>query len=91
MSYELLILAFIMLVFCFLMQLFTVKAMFSLFNSVRPEGTREIKPIKLAEKSHKRTHEQTDEHAEKERKQYEAIMRNLERFDGTELGQEEVG
>ena len=87
MSYDLLILAFIMLVFCFLMQYFTVKVMFSLFNSVRPEGAKKIEPI-LTKKSKKQ--KEAEKEARKEKERFDTIMRNLDAYDGTEIGQEEV-
>jgi len=89
MSYDLLILAFIMLLFCVFMQIITAKVMLSLFNSVRPASTREVKPVSLVEKKAD-WQEPVDNRVNEEKERYEAIMRNLEAFDGTGFGQEEV-
>ena len=45
MSYDVLILVFLILVFCFFSMMLVVNVMFTLFNSARPEGMKEIKPI----------------------------------------------
>ena len=96
MSYELLILVFLLMVFWSFMTIFVIKAMFSLFNSVRPEGSSEIKlsdmdvfRVKMPKRKTKEQREAEKEAAE-ERRRYEIIMRNLEAFDGTGIGQEEV-
>ena len=96
MSYELLILVFLLMVFWSFMTIFVIKAMFCLFNSVREEGQREIKMSDLAgfrvkiPKKKTKAQREAEEKAAEERRQYEAIMRNLDAFDGTGLGQEEV-
>lgn len=86
MSYDMLILAFLMLIFCFFMQILTIKVMFSLFNSARPDGFEEIKPFKLTKKRPKKVSKEDVE----EQRRYETIMRNLEAYDGSGIGQEEV-
>lgn len=85
MSYDVLILVFLILVFCFFSMMLVVNVMFTLFNSARPEGMKEIKPIFPRKTTPKKTRAQ----AEAERK-YEIIMENLEAYDGTEIGQKEV-
>ena len=89
MSYDVLICVFIMLIFCFLMQIFTVKVMIALFNSHREEGTRKIKPIKFIDKQ-KKKHRADVEKAQKQQKQFETLMENLDMYDGTSVGQKEV-
>ena len=86
MSYDMLILAFLMLIFCFFMQILTIKVMFSLFNSVRPEGTEEVKPFIFTKKRPKKVSKEDVE----EQRRYETIMRNVDAYDGTGIGQEEV-
>lgn len=92
MSFDLVVLALIMLIFCVFMQIFTVKVMFSLLNSVRPDEVKEIKPIKLIEKKPKKSEEQLafEEKQAKAQREYETLMRNLDNFDGSGFGQEEV-
>lgn len=91
MSYDVLILVFLILVFCFFSMAFTVNVLFSMFNSVRPEGTKEIKPI-LPPRKTKKSREQLEleKKTEEEQRKYDTIMRNLEAYDGTDIGQEEV-
>ena len=86
MSIDLLILAFLMLLFCIAMQIVTIKTLFSVFNAVRPKEVREIKPINLIEKEEKSHIEIKSAETERD----EAIMRNLDIYDGTPFGQEEV-
>lgn len=86
MSIDLLILAFLMLLFCIAMQIVTIKTLFSMFNAVRPKEVREIKPINLIEKEEESHLEIKSAETERD----EAIMRNLNIYDGTPLGQEEV-
>lgn len=88
MSYDLLILAFIMLVFCFFMQILTVKVIFSVLNAKNGQ----IKDVKIVGKKLKKTEyeKKREEMARKEQEQFDTIMRNLEAYDGTEIGQEEV-
>ena len=92
MSYETIAVAFLILVFCFFTQIFVVKTMISLLNSARPEGIREIKTVELVKRKPKKTktEREMEEKAAEERRQYETIMRNLEAYDGTGIGQEEV-
>lgn len=91
MSYDVLILVFLILVFCFFSMAFTVNVLFSMFNSVRPEGTKEIKAI-LPKRTPRKSKEQREleQKAEEEQRKYDTIMRNLEAYDGTDIGQEEV-
>lgn len=86
MSYEVLILVFLLMVFWSFMTIFVIKAIFSVFNSVRPEETREIRfmPMRKPKKTAK------DKEAEAAQRKYDTIMRNLEAYDGTGIGQEEV-
>lgn len=91
MSYDVLILVLLILAFCFFSMVFTVNVLFSVFNSVRPEGTKEIKavfPKKITKKS--KAQRELEKKAEEEQRKYETIMRNLEAYDGTDIGQEEV-
>ena len=85
MSYDVLILVFLILVFCFFSMVFFVKVLLSVFNSARPEGMKEIKPIFKAEKPPKKS--KAEQEAER---RYNTIMENLEAYDGTEIGQKEV-
>ena len=85
MSYDVLILVFLILVFCFFSMILTVNVLLSVFNSARPEGMREIKPILKQDKTPKKSKAQI----EAERK-YDIIMENLEAYDGTGIGQKEV-
>ena len=91
MSYDVLILVLLILIFCFFSMMLTVNVLFSMFNSVRPEGTKEIKPI-LPHKTPKKskTQRELEQKAEEEQRRYDTIMRNLEAYDGTDIGQEEV-
>lgn len=86
MSYELVVLVVIMLVFCFLMQIFTVKVMISVLNS---KAETPIKQIKLFERKPK-TDKRAEIEAKKEQERFDTIMRNLDAYDGSDLGQEEV-
>ena len=82
MSYEALILAFLILFFCFATTVFVVKVMVSVFNSAK-EG-KEIKFPEFFE--HK---PEKPKMTEAERK-LKIISENLEAYDGTEIGQKEV-
>ena len=92
MSYDLLILAFLMLIFCFLMQILTVKIVFSILNATRKDGEKEIKPIKIVERPAKKSKAQieAEKRAKKQEEEWNTIMRNLEVYDGTDLGQEDI-
>ena len=95
MSYDVLILVFLILVFCFFSMTLTVNVMFSLFNSARPDGMKEFKMeniIKLPEKKHKKSEYELflEEQDKKAQERYNTIMENLEAYDGTEIGQKEV-
>lgn len=70
----------------------TVNVMFRMFNAVRPEGTKEIKPIQMPKKAPKKTAEERAmaEEVAKSKRRYDTIMANLDVFDGTEIGQKEV-
>ena len=91
MLYDVLILVFLILIFCFFSMMLTVNVMFRMFNAVRPEGTKEIKPLEL-KKQPKKTKEQLEieKKAAEEKRKYETIMSNLDAYDGTEVGQKEV-
>ena len=95
MSYDVLILAFLILVFCFFTMTLTVNVMFSLFNSVKKDGFEEIKPIHIIKKPEKKPKKSDYEvylerQKEIQRRKYNTIMDNLDAFDGTEMGQKEV-
>ena len=92
MSYDVLICVFLMLVFCFFMQVLTIKVMISMLNAKREDGEREIKQIKIIDKPAKKTKAQikAEENARKQAEEWNTIMRNLEVYDGTELGQEDI-
>ena len=95
MSYDVLILVFLILVFCFFSMTLTVNVMFSLFNSVKKEGFEEIKPIHIIKKPEKKPEKSDYEvylerQKEIERERYNTIMDNLDVYDGTEMGQKEV-
>lgn len=83
MSYDVLILVLLILAFCFFSMVFTVNVIFHMFNAVRPEGTKEIRlmPKKTVK---------PDKTMEESKKRYDTIMRNIDVYDGTEIGQEEV-
>ena len=83
MSYDVLILVLLILAFCFFSMVFTVNVIFHMFNAVRPEGTKEIRlmPKKTVK---------SDKAMEESKKRYDTIMRNIDVYDGTEIGQEEV-
>ena len=83
MSYDVLILVLLILAFCFFSMVFTVNVIFHMFNAVRPEGTKEIRlmPKKTVK---------SDRTMEESKKRYDTIMRNIDVYDGTEIGQEEV-
>ena len=90
MSYELVIIVFLVLVFCFFTMILVFKGMVSMFNAARSEGVKEIKLF--PERKPKKTKAQLEVEAKaaEERRQYDTIMRNLEAYDGTGIGQEEV-
>lgn len=92
MSYDVLICVFLMLVFCFFMQILTIKVMISMLNAKREDGEREIKQIKIIEKPAKKSNAQlaAEEKARKQAEEWNTIMRNLEVYDGTDLGQEDI-
>lgn len=83
MSYNVLILVLLILAFCFFSMVFTVNVIFHMFNAVRPEGTKEIRlmPKKTVK---------SDKTMDESKKRYDTIMRNIDVYDGTEIGQEEV-
>ena len=85
MLYDYLILVLLILVFCFFSMMLMVNVMFHLFNSMRPEGTKEIR---FMPKKVKKT--KVDKEMEESKRRYDTIMRNLDVYDGTEIGQEEV-
>lgn len=88
MSYDVLILVLLILAFCFFTMMFTVNVLFSMFNAVKPDDIPEIKPLKLPKRTPKKSNFDLEQEAD--RRRYETIMRNLEAYDGTEIGQEEV-
>ena len=92
MSYDLLIFAFLMLVFCFFMQMLTVKIVFSMLNAVRKDGEKEIKPIKIIERPAKKSKAQieAENRAKKQEEEWNTLMRNLDAYDGTGIGQEDI-
>lgn len=95
MSYDVLILAFLILVFCFFTMTLTVNVMVSLFNSAKKDGFEEIKPIRIIKKPEKKPKKSDYEvylerQKEIERERYNTIMDNLDVYDGTEMGQKEV-
>ena len=92
MSYDLLIFAFLMLVFCFFMQMLTVKIVFSMLNAVRKDGEKEIKPIKIIERPAKKSKAQieAEKRAKKQEEEWNTLMRNLDAYDGTGIGQEDI-
>ena len=92
MSYEIVILVLILLIFCFFMQILTIKVMLSMFNASRKDGEREIKPVKLIEKRKRKSPAQrkADEEAKKAQREFEIELRNLEAFDGSSFGQEDI-
>lgn len=89
MSYDVLIMVFLILIFCFFTMTLTVNVMFSLINASKQEGMKELKPIIPFKRKTKKQRE-ADKKAIEEQRQYETIMRNLEAYDGTGIGQEEV-
>lgn len=95
MLYEMMLFTLMVLIFCFFTITFVVKVMISVLNSAKPEGMDEIKPIqiiKMPEKKPKKSEYERylEEQKQKEQERYDTIMRNLEAYDGTEIGQEEV-
>jgi 5'-3' exonuclease len=70
------------------MQIFTVKVMISLLNS----AGEDIKPIKILDIKPRKSRQQklAEEKARKEREEFEKLMRNIDSYDGSGLGQEEV-
>ena len=95
MSYDVLILAFLILVFCFFTMTLTINVMFSLLNSVKKDDFDEIKPIHIINRPEKKPEKSEYEvylerQKEIERERYNTIMDNLEAYDGTEIGQKEV-
>lgn len=70
----------------------TLKVVLSVINSARPEGVEKIKVFDKPEKKPKKTEYElwAEEQERKKRERYETVMRNLETYDGTEIGQEEV-
>lgn len=92
MWYEMLAIVFLMLVFCFFMELLTVKVMLSMFNAFRSGEMKEIRPVNLMEMRKKPSpaERRAKEKADEERRKLDTIMRNLEKYDGTDIGQEEV-
>jgi len=92
MWYDLLILVFLTMIFCFFSMMLTVNVMFRLFNAMRPEDAKEIKPFEMPKKAPKKTKEElmAEKKAAEEKRKYDIIMSNLEAYDGTEIGQKEV-
>ena len=88
MSFDVVLTVLIMVIFCFLMQIFTVKVMISLLNS----AGEDIKPIKILDIKPRKSRQQklAEEKARKEREEFEKLMRNIDSYDGSGLGQEEV-
>ena len=84
MWFDLLILVLLILIFCFFSMMLMVNVMFHLFNSMRPEGTKEIHFMP------KKAKKKMDKEMEESKRRYDTIMRNLDVYDGTEIGQEEV-
>lgn len=99
MLYEILIIVVVMLCFCFATQILTIKVMISLMNAKKPAEMGEIKPINIIKKplkTRKKSRAERDyEERQKERQrksqeEFEKLMRNLDVYDGTAIGQEEV-
>lgn len=86
-----LVLVLLILVFCFFSMMLTVNVIFRMFNAIRPEGTKEIKPLEL-KKQPKKTKKQIEieKKAAEEKRKYDILMNNLDVYDGTEVGQKEV-
>lgn len=82
MSYEMVIIVFLMLVFCFFTQILTIKVMLCLFKA----NGEDIKPVKLFDRKPKKQRKMQE--AEQER--YEKIMHNIEVYNGSGYGQIEV-
>lgn len=88
MSYDVLILVFLILVFCFFSMMLVVNVMFSVMNM---SNGKEIKEIKLSDILGNRAKMPKKTKAQKEaERKYDIIMENLEAYDGTEIGQKEV-
>ena len=90
MSYDVLILVLLILIFCVFTMAFTVNVMFSLFNSARPEGMSEIKPISIIKKGKSKPKEKISKQQKADKERFDAIMHNIEVYDGSGRGQIEV-
>lgn len=82
MSYEMVIVVFLMLVFCFFTQILTIKVMLCLFKA----NGEDIQPVKLFEKKPKKP----TKTQKKDQERIENIMHNIEVYNGTGHGQIEV-
>lgn len=95
MSYEFLILAFLLLVFCLFTITFVINVIISLVNALEKDEIGEIKPIHIIKKPEKKRKKSDmelyyEEQERKTREQYKTIMENIEAYDGTDMGQKEV-
>ena len=74
------------------MQILTVKIVFSILNATRKDGEKEIKPIKIVERPAKKTKAQieAEKRAKKQEEEWNTLMRNLDAYDGTGIGQEDI-
>ena len=90
MSYELVAIVFLVLVFCFFTMLLAFRGMVSMFNAAKPDGMKESRLIPERKPKKTKTQRENEAKAAEERRQYETIIRNLEAYDGTGIGQEEV-
>ena len=86
MSYEFIILVLLMMAFWAFMTVFTVKVMFSMFNSMRNDADVKLDFPKFKSKKQK----DAEKKAREAQRKYEIIMDNLDAYDGTEVGQKEV-
>lgn len=90
MSYDLLVLVLLVLIFCFFSMMLTVNVIFRMFNAVRPEGTDEIKPLKMRKTKKSKEQLALEKKAAEEKRRYDILMSNLDAYDGTDIGQREV-
>lgn len=90
MSYELVAIVFLVLVFCFFTMILVFRGMVSIFNAAKPGEMKEIRLFSERKTKKTKTQRENEAKAAEEKRQYETIMRNLEAYDGTGIGQEEV-
>ena len=90
MSYEVLILVALLLIFCFFVILLVVNIMFSFMKVAKHEGYPDISIADILPKRKSKPKEKISKQQKADKERFDAIMHNIEVYDGSGRGQIEV-